>query len=148
VPGYFAACALGLEEVLAQELRDLRAAAVVLRRGGVAFGGDRELGYRAALWLRSAVRVQELLLEAPAPDRPTFYRAVAGVAWERYLRLDQTLAVDASVRDSRVTHSGIAALTVKDAIVDRFRERQGSRPRVDGDAPAQPRKRVVKPDDA
>jgi putative N6-adenine-specific DNA methylase len=132
---YFAACALGLEEVLARELSDLAAKNVLARRGGVSFAGDMRLGYRAALWLRSAVRVQELILEAPAPDRQTFYRAVAGVDWERYLRLDQTLAVDATVRDSRVTHSGIAALTVKDAIVDRFRSRRGARPSVDRDDP-------------
>lgn len=132
---YFAACALGLEEVLARELSDLAAKDVVARRGGASFSGDVATGYRAALWLRSAVRVQELVLEARAPDRQTFYRAVAAVDWERYLRLDQTLAVDATVRDSRVTHSGIAALTVKDAIVDRFRSRRGARPSVDRDSP-------------
>jgi putative N6-adenine-specific DNA methylase len=145
---YFAACALGLEEVLAQELRDLAAHDVDLRRGGVAFAGDLQLGWRAALWLRSAVRVQELILEAPAPDRRTFHQTVYRVDWERYLRVDQTLAVDASIRDSRVTHSGIAALTVKDAIVDRFRERQGSRPSVDVDAPDLPLKLVINRDRA
>jgi putative N6-adenine-specific DNA methylase len=143
---YFAACALGLEEVLAQELRDLPAGGLIMRRGGVAFAGDLELGYRAALWLRTAVRVQELILEAPAPDRQTFYGAVSRVDWERHLRLDQTLAVDATVRDSRVTHSGIAALTVKDAIVDRFRAKHGSRPSVDVDAPDLPLKLLINRD--
>lgn len=132
---YFAACTLGIEEVLAQEIRTLGAARVDPGRGGVTFFGDQALGYRAALWLRSAVRLQELLLTTPAPDRATFHRAVYDIPWERYLRVDQTLAVDASIRDSTVTHSGIAALTVKDAIVDRFRERTGLRPSVNVDAP-------------
>jgi putative N6-adenine-specific DNA methylase len=145
---YFAACSLGLEEVLAEELRALSAGDVEPRRGGAAFAGDLELGYRAALWLRSAVRVQELILEAPAPDRRAFHGAVTRVEWERYLRLDQTLAVDASVRDSRVTHSGIAALTVKDAIVDRFRGRTGARPSVDVEAPDLPLKLVIQRDRA
>lgn len=143
---YFAACALGLEEVLAGEVAALGAARTRPGRGGVTFFGDALLGYRAALWLRSAVRLQELILRTPAPDRRTFHRAVAEVRWERMLRLDQTLAVDASVRDSRVTHSGIAALTVKDAIVDRFRERTGARPDVDVDAPDLPLKLVVNRD--
>jgi putative N6-adenine-specific DNA methylase len=143
---YFAACALGLEEVLARELRDLSAGDVAARRGGVSFAGDPMLGYRAAMWLRSAMRLQELVLETPAPDRQTFYRAVSAIDWERYLRLDQTLAVDATVRDSRVTHSGIAALTVKDAIVDRFRSRRGARPSVDRDDPALALKLLVNRD--
>src|SRR5262245_21133249 len=90
---YFAACARGLEEALETELRDLGARGIEPRRGGVAFSGDVEAGYRAALWLRSAVRVQELLLRTPAPDRKTFHRAVAALPWERHLRVDQTLAV-------------------------------------------------------
>jgi putative N6-adenine-specific DNA methylase len=143
---YFAACALGLEEVRVEELRGLGATGIVMRRGGVAFAGDGVLGYRAALWLRSAVRVQELILECPAPDRRSFHEAVFRVDWERYLRLEQTLAVDASVRDSRVTHSGIAALTVKDAIVDRFRSRRGARPSVNVDDPDLPLKLVINRD--
>jgi putative N6-adenine-specific DNA methylase len=145
---YFAACALGIEEVLARELRELAAGGVTPRRGGVSFSGDLELGYRAALWLRTAVRLQELLLRAPAPDRAAFHRAVSDVPWERYLRLDQTLAVDASVRDSKVTHSGIAALTTKDAIVDRFRELRGARPSVNVDAPDLRLKLVINRDEA
>jgi len=143
---YYAACALGLEEVLVAELRAIGARDVAALRGGASFAGDLALGYKAALWLRSAVRVQELILEAPAPDRRTFHQAVMRADWERYLRLDQTLAVDASVRDSRVTHSGIAALTVKDAIVDQFRERRGARPNVNVDDPDLPLKLVIRRD--
>ena len=36
------------------------------RRGGVAFRGERRLGYAANLWLRSAVRVQEELWQGTA----------------------------------------------------------------------------------
>ena len=42
-----------------------------------------------------------------------------------------TLAVDCSLRDSAMTHSGFVALKTKDAIVDELRDRHGSRPNVD-----------------
>jgi putative N6-adenine-specific DNA methylase len=46
-----------------------------------------------------------------------------------------TLAVDCSLRDSALTHSGFVALKTKDAIVDRIREVCGSRPNVDTASP-------------
>ena len=48
------------------------------------------------------------------------------------MRVEQTLAVDASVRDGEITHSQFASRRVKDAICDQFRERTGGiRPSVD-----------------
>jgi putative N6-adenine-specific DNA methylase len=46
-----------------------------------------------------------------------------------------TLAVDCSLRDSALTHSGFVALKTKDAVVDRIREACGSRPNVDTASP-------------
>jgi putative N6-adenine-specific DNA methylase len=68
---------------------------------------------------------------------------VSAVEWERWLDVDGTLAIDASVRDSAITHSGFAALTAKDAICDRFRRATGRRPSVDTVAPLLPIKLVL-----
>ena len=57
---FFATCARGLESVLAGELRELGAAGVQPGRGGVHFQGDRGLLYRANLWLRTAIRVDQI----------------------------------------------------------------------------------------
>src|SRR5262249_30264199 len=46
-----------------------------------------------------------------------------------------TLAVDANVRDSAITHSKYAALRVKDAICDQFVVQVGKRPSVDVEQP-------------
>ena len=137
---YFAPCTLGLESIVAEELVGLRAADVEQRRGGVAFRGDQRLGYTANLWLRSAVRVQRLVLDVPVRTKEELYGYVAEVEWERWLDVDGTLAIDASVRDSAITHSGFAALTAKDAIVDRFRKKFGRRPNVDVGDPHLPLK--------
>ncbi len=145
---YYSPCSLGLESVLAAELTALDARDVVPGRGGVAFSGDRELGYRCCLWLRSAVRVQEILAEFPAPSPEALYDGVAALDWPGLSRVDDTLAVDANVRDSAITHSGFAALKTKDAIVDCFRAATGRRPSVDRKRPDLPLKLVIKRDHA
>jgi putative N6-adenine-specific DNA methylase len=132
---YFATCTLGLEPALAGELRALGSTRVEEGRGGVVFDGDLASGWRACLELRSATRVQELLVDVDVKTERDLYSAVKRLPWDELLALEQTLAVEAAVRDSFLTHSGYAALLVKDAIVDAFRARCGKRPNVDVDNP-------------
>jgi 23S rRNA G2445 N2-methylase RlmL len=132
---YYAACTLGLEAVLADELRALDAGQVEERRGGVAFTGDLALGYRACLWLRSAVRLQEELVRGPAHDREQLYELTQQVDWAQSITHLQTLAVDGSVKDSFANDTRFPVLVVKDAVCDQFREHNGQRPSVDKDRP-------------
>jgi 23S rRNA (guanine2445-N2)-methyltransferase len=135
MPNYFATCARGLEPILAGELRALHAAAVRPGRGGVAFAGDTTLMCHANLWLRTAVRVLQPILEAHVESPDELYDAVQTIEWSAYMTPDHTLAVDCNVRDSRITHSQYAARRVKDAICDQFVSRCGRRPSVDVERP-------------
>jgi putative N6-adenine-specific DNA methylase len=121
--------------ITAGELRDLGAANVEPGRGGVHFTGDQALLYRANLWLRTAIRVLQPILDAPVTSAEELYDAVQTVDWVRYLTPEHTLAVDCNVRDSHITHSKYAALKTKDAICDQFVARCGRRPSVDVDEP-------------
>ena len=132
---YFATCARGLEPVLTEELYTLKAEKVTPGRGGVGFSGPRDLLYRANLWLRTAVRVLQPILEAVVADADELYQAVQTVDWTQYLTPTHTLAVDCNVRDSGITHSLFAARRVKDAICDQFISKTGKRPSVDTDRP-------------
>jgi putative N6-adenine-specific DNA methylase len=132
---FFATCARGIEPVLADELRGLGAQEVEPGRGGVAFAGDKELLYRANLWLRTAIRVLMPILEAAVTSPDELYEAVRSVNWLQYLTPEHTLAVDCNVRDSRITHSLYAALRTKDAICDWFIDHEGRRPSVDVEQP-------------
>jgi putative N6-adenine-specific DNA methylase len=132
---FFATCARGLENVLADELRALGASDIAPGRGGTAFAGDRATLYRANLWLRTAIRVLKPILEADVTSPDELYAAVRALDWSQYLTPEHTLAVDANVRDSHITHSKYAALRVKDAVCDQFVERVGRRPSVDVDEP-------------
>lgn len=135
MPSYFATCARGLEPLLAAELRALSASHVGEGRGGVAFAGDKALLYRANLWLRTAVRVLQPVLEARVESPDELYAAVQTIDWSAYMTPEHTLAVDCNVRDSRITHSQYAARRVKDAICDQFVARTGRRPSVDVERP-------------
>jgi len=131
-------CTLGLESVLADELTALGGSDLQKRRGGVLCKGDKALGYRACLWLRSAIRVQQLLGEFEVREEKDLYKFVHAMPWEEWITPEDTLAVSATVRDSVFTHSGYVALTVKDAIVDRIRSKTGRRPSVDKRSPTLP----------
>jgi len=132
---YFATCSRGLEPILSSELRQIGAENVKPGRGGVAFAGDRVTLYKANLWLRTAVRVLQPILEADVESADELYQAVQSLDWAGYMTPDQTLAVDCNVRDSKITHSLFAALRTKDAICDQFIARQGRRPSVDTETP-------------
>lgn len=133
-----AACTLGLETVLEGELRALGAQGLRPRRGGVVFEGDLALGYRACLWLRSAVRVLERLAVFDVDVEQDLYDRVAALPWEDWMGPDDTLAVEATVRESVPSSPRFAAVRVKDAVCDRFRDRDGRRPSVDREAPRVP----------
>jgi len=132
---YFATCARGIEDVLADEVRNLGGANIETGRGGVHFAGDRILLYRANLSLRTAIRVLQPVLEVRVESPEELYDAVRTIDWTRYLTADHTFAVDCNVRDSKITHSKYAALKTKDAICDQFVDRFGRRPSVDVEEP-------------
>jgi 23S rRNA (guanine2445-N2)-methyltransferase len=131
----FATCARGLEPIVADELGHVGAEEVEPGRGGVAFAGDQTTLYKANLWLRTAVRVLQPILEADVRSPDDLYAAVQTIDWSRHLTLDHTFAVDCNVRDSRITHSLYAALRTKDAICDQFVSKCGKRPSVNVEEP-------------
>lgn len=128
---YFATAARGTEGVLRDELRELRIPRVRASRGGVYFGGEIESALRACLHSRIAIRVLERQATFRAEDPQALYEGVAEIAWERVLDGGRTLCVDAMVRDAASSHSLFVAQRVKDAIVDRLRAKQGTRPDVE-----------------
>src|SRR3972149_1355316 len=125
---FFATTFKGLEDVLAGEIASLGGEDVSAGPGSVAFSGDMALCSRANLWLRSANRVVLPLAEFPAPPPGALYEGTREIPWPDLFPPERTIAVDATVRDSGITHSHFAAQKTKDGIVDRFRDAVGRRP--------------------
>ena len=132
---FFATAPKGIEPLLADELRSLGAFEVAEGRSGVAFSGPLAIAYRACLWSRLASRVLLPLATFPATSPEELYAGVRSIDWSEHLSAESTLAVDASVSGSKITHSHYAALKIKDAVVDQFRDRTGDRPSVDAERP-------------
>lgn len=132
---YIAKTLEGLEGVLAAELDALGATGLRPLRRAVAFDGDLKLMYAANYRLRTALRILQPIHSFSAYNEDNLYRAAREIDWSEYMDVRQTLAIDAVVRGDVFTHSQYAALLVKDAIVDQFRDRFGRRPSVDTRSP-------------
>ena len=127
---FFSTAAKGTEPALRDELRELHFKGVRADRGGVHFEGDLLDAARACLWSRIAVRILLEVATFEAPDASALYAGARAVEWQEWMTSKTTLAVRATCRSSRLTHSQYVAQRTKDAIVDILRERFGTRPSV------------------
>lgn len=132
---YFATTAKGLESVLADELRHLGIKVLDETTGGVSFAGSRADAYRSCLWLRTANRVLQPIGAFACRSPEMLYDEVHTLPWLEHLTPEMTIAVDAKVRNSQLSHSKFVALKTKDAIVDKLRNATGRRPNVDPGSP-------------
>ena len=132
---FFITCPKGIEGLLLDELRGLGAESARETVAGVYAQGDLELGYRICLWSRLANRVLLVLDRFPASDAQGLYDGVARIDWAEHLAADGSLAVDFTGQLAGVDNTHFGALRVKDAIVDRLRTADGTRPSVDKVSP-------------
>jgi len=133
---FFASCPKGLEYLLVDELKALGGADVHEALAGAHFRGEIEIGYRACLWSRLASRVLMPLAQFDAEDADALYAGARSIEWGQHLAVDATFAVDAVGSTRGIVNTQFAALRVKDAIVDQFRDETGARPDVDTERPA------------
>lgn len=125
----------GLDDLLAEELTALGGSEPRRLKGAIAVRGDLAAGYRFCLWSRLASRVLMPLFTVPSGDPDALYQAALAHPWEKVLREQATLAIRAAAAKGVNTHTRFASLRLKDAIVDRYRERTGERPAIDTDQP-------------
>jgi len=125
----------GLEELLAQELRQLGASEIETGTRMVSFEGDKGFMYKANLCCRTAIKILKPITAFNVFKEEDLYDKVYNINWEDYMDVDGSLAVNATVFSDYFTHSQYIALKTKDAIVDRFRDKEGRRPDVDLDHP-------------
>ncbi|MDH5785243.1 MAG: bifunctional 23S rRNA (guanine(2069)-N(7))-methyltransferase RlmK/23S rRNA (guanine(2445)-N(2))-methyltransferase RlmL [Chromatiales bacterium] len=132
---FFATTPRGMSQLLVRELREAGAEKIRPSAAGASFEGELEVAYRLCLWGRVVNRVLLPITTIRANSPEELYDEVKAIHWERHLHSSGTLAVDCSVTDSAIGHSKYAALKVKDAVVDRFREQFGERPSVELENP-------------
>jgi putative N6-adenine-specific DNA methylase len=130
----FLPCAAGVEELLAAEVHAITQpaeGAIRTMRGGVLLQGAWRDALLLNLHSRLAQRVLVQLSNTPYRAEQDLYEAASAVAWEIWFTPRQTFKVEITAQHSPLKSLNFAALKVKDAVADRFRERLGTRPNVD-----------------
>jgi putative N6-adenine-specific DNA methylase len=125
----------GFEPLLVEELTALGASRTELGNRGVTFYGGRALLYRVNLASRLSLRVLLPLMRFEASDTDSIYRRVKRYDWSLHMDNKTTFAIDAVVYSPLFTHSQYVLQIVKDAIVDRFREKTNLRPSINRENP-------------
>ena len=131
----FLPCAAGVEDYLAPEalrITGLPPGCVTKQRGGVAVRTSLGDAMLLNLHCRLAQRVLVLVSYTEYRSENDLYRAAMAVAWERWFTPRESIKIEVTAQHSPLTSLNFAALKVKDAVCDRFREVAGGvRPNVD-----------------
>ncbi|MBF0124236.1 MAG: bifunctional 23S rRNA (guanine(2069)-N(7))-methyltransferase RlmK/23S rRNA (guanine(2445)-N(2))-methyltransferase RlmL [Magnetococcales bacterium] len=125
----------GVAAILCDELRQLGVDQPRRHREQVWFDGSIELGSRVCLWSRLASRVVLFLRQIDPATLDSIRDGVRAIPWREHLRPGGTLRVDFMGTNDLIRHTLFGAQSVKDAIVDHYRERGLERPSVDLDQP-------------
>ena len=131
----FVTCTRYLEELLADELKFLKAGEIKINRAGVSCAADLETAYRICLWSRIAGRVLLKLSDFEIDTEQDLYQGALSVEWNSHFSEENTFMVDATLVRSFMKNENFTALKVKDAVADYFRNRTGRRPSVDTSSP-------------
>ena len=127
----FLPCAAGVEALLAAEVQRISGTAPKAWRAGVQLAGSWRDALQLNLHSRLAQRVLIELAHNQYRSEQDLYNAAAGVAWEIWFTPKQTFKVEITAQHSPLTSLNFAALKIKDAIADRFRDKYDVRPDVD-----------------
>jgi putative N6-adenine-specific DNA methylase len=127
---YFAKTLAGLEEVLKDELTELGAQNVQVRKRGVAFAANDAGLYRILIHTRLALRVLKPIASEKVENEQGLYDFVKSIPWHGHLTLKHTFAIDCVTFHAEMNHNIFLSQKTKDAIVDQFREMYDVRPSV------------------
>jgi 23S rRNA (guanine2445-N2)-methyltransferase / 23S rRNA (guanine2069-N7)-methyltransferase len=124
-------CPKSLESLLLEEALDLGLEEAREQTAAIRGFAPLETAYRLCLWSRLANRVLLVLRRFPIKDAQSLYDGVHDIDWAEHMEPDGSLAVEFSGNGSGIDNTHFGALKVKDAIVDRLRSADGTRPSVD-----------------
>jgi len=125
----------GLEEILQAEIHSITGKNASIQKRAVSIEGNMEDVYKINLWSRFSIDVLVHLHSFKASHENILYKYAHQIEWEKYMTKDQTFSISSIVHSRFFTHSQYVALKIKDALVDRFRKIDGSRPDVDKNEP-------------
>ena len=133
---YFVQVADDIKDLAANELQELGAGDIKAVYRGLYIDADKESLYRINYQSRLINRVLAPLITFKCHSDNYLYQTALKLPWDDFFSPDETFAVFASVSHSSIRHSKFAALRLKDAVVDYFKDKTKRRPSVDTHYPA------------
>jgi len=121
-------CAAGVEGLLADEVHQLTGLTgndLLTGRGGVMANASWRDALRLNLHSRLTQRVLIQLSQTFYRSEKDLYDAAFAVAWEIWFTTKQTFKIEITAQHSPLTSLNFAALKIKDAVADRFRDKRG-----------------------
>jgi len=121
-------CAKEIPEYLKRELEELGFPVKYERRAAVATEGTLEDCMKLNMHLRTGHRVLFLLQKGRVQNGDVLYKQGKKIEWENIIPENGYFSVSASVLNSTIKDTRFASYKLKDAIVDRMRQKKGVRP--------------------
>jgi len=125
----------GLEQILAEEIKKLGGKNVEIKNRAVNCEGDLGFLYKINYSARTALKILIPVFEFKAFNQHQFYSKLSAIAWEEYMDVNQSFAIDSTVNSETFKHSQFVTLKMKDAIVDYFQYKFNRRPDVETKSP-------------
>ncbi len=121
-------CPKGITPYLKEELEELGFPIVKERLAGIETKGSLIDCMKLNLTLSTAHRVHYMLKEFKASNAEEVQKKLSTIPWERYIDKYGYVSITSFINNPTITNDQFANLMVKDAIVDRIRQRRGARP--------------------
>ena len=132
---FFAQVADDIKDIAEREIISLGARDTRIAYRGISFKADLKTLYNINYCSRLASRLLAPLIKFDCHSERYLYKKALQVRWEDFIDPSMTFAVFSSVANSSIKHSRYAALCLKDAVVDRFKENFNKRPSIDRSNP-------------
>ncbi len=117
---------MGLESVVAQELKELGYMDQQVENGRVTFRGDLADICRTNLWMRTTDRILVKMGEFPARTFDELFEGVKAITWADWLPRDACFPVEGRSHQSQLSSVPACQGIVKKAIVEKLKQAYGS----------------------
>lgn len=116
-------CLLGVESLIAQELREMQAADICVENGRVLFRGDENMLARVNINSHFAERVQILVGAFPAHSFEELFQGTRALPWELWLSATDAFPVKGYSLDSDLFSVRDCQSIIKKAVVERMQQK-------------------------
>jgi putative N6-adenine-specific DNA methylase len=121
-----AACAMGLEALVARELKELGYTEQKVENGRVVFRGDELAICRTNLWLRTADRILVRMGQFPATTFDELFEGTKALNWPDWIPEDAEFPVQGRSHKSQLSSVPACQGIVKKAIVESLKNKYGT----------------------